>query len=99
MFFVGKDKDVLQLLAWCFAALFLIAQSQAGAHFHDESDDTGSAAECVLCAVGSQLDDTVETDLDPCVLSPGWALLAPRLENLAAQFSAADANARAPPVS
>jgi len=98
MMWVEEHRGVSRLLAWCFAALFLIAQSQASAHFHDESEDSDTVTDCVLCVIGSQLDDTVETDAVACTLSQSWVLLTPRLEDLVAQLSPADANARAPPV-
>ncbi len=96
MALVEKRKSLSQLLACCFTALFLIAQTQASAHVHNEAED-GAPTECALCLIGSQLDDAVEADVEPCISSRIHASLAPRPEDLFAPLSAPAANARAPP--
>ncbi|MEM9618909.1 MAG: hypothetical protein AAF936_13205 [Pseudomonadota bacterium] len=94
-----NNKRVSRLLAWCLAAVLLFAQVQASAHFHEEDERTGIAAECAICIVGSQIDDAMSTDVDPCLVLPTWASLTPKLERQLTQSNAADATARAPPVS
>ena len=96
---VERNKSVSQLLALCFAALFLTAQTQASAHIHDDGGDAGASTECALCIVGSQIDDAVSDDGDHCIVSPAWASQPPAPENLTAQQFLTKANARAPPVS
>ena len=95
-----RDLSVFKLLAMCCAAILLVGQAHASAHTHDEDEhEGGSAAECLLCVVGSQLDDTTAVDINPCVSGPILATLTPAFENLATHLFRADGNARAPPLS
>lgn len=97
------NKRFTRRLACCFAAIFLLAQTQVGAHFHPEDSDgdshDGPTVECVVCAVASQLHDADAAKTQPCVDLPLWTLLAPQSEHLVALLFWAHVNARAPPSS
>ena len=103
MVWVGVNKRFTRRLACCFAAIFLLAQTQASAHFHPEDSDTdshdGPTIGCVVCAVASQLNDADAAKTQPDVYRPLWTLLAPQSEYLVAPLFWAHVNARAPPSS
>jgi len=61
------DRGDMRLLAWCFAALFLFAQTQAFAHAHFDEEDDGLTPECAVCLVASHLDDVDTTKVQPTV--------------------------------
>ena len=89
----------MRLLAWCFAALFLFAQTQAFAHTHFDAEHDDLTPECSVCFVASNLDDVDTAKVQPTVDTGehGSPTLTPTRQP--AQQSVLAANARAPPVS
>ena len=96
MRWVDKHIRLKSLLALCFATLFLIAQTHASTHSHDEGE---IEAECSVCVIGSQLDDANAPDNVSHNVAPDWISLAPSSEQQLAYFSSSEVRARAPPVS
>ena len=88
----------MPLLAWCLAAFFLIAQTQASTHHHDEDGHDDVTTECSTCILGSQLNYSIAHDdiaLSAMVLV--WSPLALVPESQFKQVFPADIKARGPP--
>ncbi len=96
---VQKNRRKLQLLALGFAALFLVAQTQASTHFHRDDNNSHDHAECEICIVSSQLDDAISADIEQCNRSLPLVSTTLRHERTFLLFIRANTTARAPPVS
>lgn len=98
MSWVLRRQRSSRVLAWCFAALFVLAQFHLNAHYHEQDNDWLSA-DCSICAVASHFFSLPGAEPDTAVVAPSGIVVAPDPDYRFAPVFSARIKTRAPPAS